>query len=557
MRKMILVVVLLLFQSFSVFTEEKKEEEVPSPPSITIMKIIAENPKFPTVDIEVNVVDEKDVPIIDLKSDDFTINDGKQFTGSEITLTPIEPEGMTAYVLLIDVSGSMKEEGRIDKAKDACAYFIDHLSGNDQLALMTFSDEIKQYGGFTSDKEELKKRLSAITEVGKETRLYDAIHKASIILNKIKEAENKVMVVLTDGKDSNEPGESGKGSALIFDQCIFEAKMSNIPIYSIGIGRGADKPHLERFAEITNAKYYYSPTADELKDIFKEITVLRMKGDYSLTYTIPNSYLTGVKEGDERKVDVQVKYKGVPNVTRGTYKVPEFKLPTEVKKCPWLIIGVVAGFILLMIIIILSVRRRPRRRPFREEEPRPGKGDVEELEERVPELKKGEVGTGFNLGDYETGGKRPIRGDVEPETVTAGVADDRKIEEYLEEGKTIAYLRVVGVPESKTSLKGHLYEMTKEKMAIGRASDRDIILQGDDYISRVHAEVRYDQRHFVVEDMGSTNGTFIYRPKKDDEFVKVGRAELKPGYLIGVGRSYVLRLELPKEVVGKGGTRVM
>lgn len=44
---------------------------------------------------------------------------------------------------------------------------------------------------------------------------------------------------------------------------------------------------------------------------------------------------------------------------------------------------------------------------------------------------------------------------------------------------------------------------------IGREKDNDIILQDDGYASRYHAWITFEQNHFWVEDLGSTNGTLL------------------------------------------------
>lgn len=48
----------------------------------------------------------------------------------------------------------------------------------------------------------------------------------------------------------------------------------------------------------------------------------------------------------------------------------------------------------------------------------------------------------------------------------------------------------------------------REKYIIGRADDADLVLSSRD-VSRHHAGVHYAQRHYIIDDLNSTNGTII------------------------------------------------
>jgi pSer/pThr/pTyr-binding forkhead associated (FHA) protein len=46
-------------------------------------------------------------------------------------------------------------------------------------------------------------------------------------------------------------------------------------------------------------------------------------------------------------------------------------------------------------------------------------------------------------------------------------------------------------------------------LRLGREADNDIILKDDGYVSRYHAWITFEDDHFWVEDLGSTNGTLL------------------------------------------------
>ena len=82
----------------------------------------------------------------------------------------------------------------------------------------------------------------------------------------------------------------------------------------------------------------------------------------------------------------------------------------------------------------------------------------------------------------------------------------------------------------------HLEAVPGAALTVGRREDSDICLNYDNQVSREHASLVYDGQRFWLEDLRSTNGTFL-----GDTRI-TGRVELHPGQLFRVGRTW-LRLE--------------
>jgi hypothetical protein len=61
-------------------------------------------------------------------------------------------------------------------------------------------------------------------------------------------------------------------------------------------------------------------------------------------------------------------------------------------------------------------------------------------------------------------------------------------------------------------LKGRCYPLEDDVLGIGRDPGNQIILLGDEKISRNHCRVFYHLKHYWLEDLKSTNGTFITPP---------------------------------------------
>jgi hypothetical protein len=74
--------------------------------------------------------------------------------------------------------------------------------------------------------------------------------------------------------------------------------------------------------------------------------------------------------------------------------------------------------------------------------------------------------------------------------------------------KTALRLKVVDPPDAR----GKSYELADE-ITVGRASGCQIALPDDTFVSQLHARIFRRDGQVYVEDLGSTNGTFLNRKK--------------------------------------------
>jgi pSer/pThr/pTyr-binding forkhead associated (FHA) protein len=90
------------------------------------------------------------------------------------------------------------------------------------------------------------------------------------------------------------------------------------------------------------------------------------------------------------------------------------------------------------------------------------------------------------------------------------------------------------VVQSPTLREGEEHELDSKPLTFGRGPQNDVTLSGDDYASARHARVEARRDGVWVEDIGSTNGTFLNgikltRPRKltSGDVVRVGETELR------------------------------
>lgn len=80
------------------------------------------------------------------------------------------------------------------------------------------------------------------------------------------------------------------------------------------------------------------------------------------------------------------------------------------------------------------------------------------------------------------------------------------------------------------SLKGTIINLGQAPILIGRAPECTLVLE-DDYASGRHARLSLQHGTWMVEDLGSTNGTFLGRNRVQDP------VPIAPGAPVRIGRT--------------------
>lgn len=106
---------------------------------------------------------------------------------------------------------------------------------------------------------------------------------------------------------------------------------------------------------------------------------------------------------------------------------------------------------------------------------------------------------------------------------------------------------------------GKQYPLNKEEIVIGRGDDNDIVLDMDN-VSRRHAKVVSRKEGYFVEDLGSTNGSYVNddevksRQLMNGDLIKIGGAILK--FLQGGNIEALFHEEIYRMTIVDGLTQV-
>lgn len=218
---------------------------------------LAQQPEFPHIEavktVSLNKVNEGEFVTVKI-----TLRGAGGFI-----LTPVD------VALILDRSGSMSGQKIID-AQNAAIAFLNFLDEKDRAVLISYSHTISvgNLAYMTSDnKEKLKNEIKSLKAEGR-TDIYNAMVAAIQVLSaNPRENAPPVAILLTDGLH-NWPTLLPDSDFIALAE---QAKNYDIMFYTIGLGRDVNEPLLKKIAFITNGKYYFAATSNELKSIYEEI----------------------------------------------------------------------------------------------------------------------------------------------------------------------------------------------------------------------------------------------------------------------------------------------
>jgi Ca-activated chloride channel family protein len=108
-------------------------------------------------------------------------------------------------MLLIDVSGSMAQDGKLEQAKTAALAFLDRMESNNRIGLAVFSDTVRievPLDNFETNIARIRQRIQQLGPEGG-TSLYDAVVDTVNLLSQTTDSDRiRAVVLLSDGEDT-------------------------------------------------------------------------------------------------------------------------------------------------------------------------------------------------------------------------------------------------------------------------------------------------------------------------------------------------------------------
>jgi Ca-activated chloride channel family protein len=232
-----------------------------------------------------SVEDKKGRIVTGLRAGDFTLTDER--VPQQIKYFSVESAEPVTIAFVLDVSGSMRQSGKLDAAKEAVRFFVDQLRPQDRFALICFADEqVSWVTEFTSDRERFLERL-AVQEGYGQTALNDAVAAIPKLVDE-RTTGRKAIVLITDGVDN--------ASRLTLEQSVVTARKVEVPIFTVGFSTlpweerkktkdlGFNMAVLQLFADETGGALFVVQDPDELKEAVSRIST-QLRHQYLIGYS--------------------------------------------------------------------------------------------------------------------------------------------------------------------------------------------------------------------------------------------------------------------------------
>jgi len=231
------------------------------------------------------VEDRRGRIVTGLTAGDFKLTDER--VPQQIKYFSVESDEPVAIAFVLDVSGSMRQSGKLESAKEAIRFFVDQLRPQDRFALICFADEqVSWVTEFTSDHQRFIERLMVQDGYG-QTALNDAVAAIPKLVDE-STSGRKAIVLITDGVDN--------ASKLTIEQAIVTARKVEVPIFTVGFSSlpwedrkrskdlGFNMAVLQLFADETGGALFVVQDPDELKEAVSRIST-DLRHQYLIGYT--------------------------------------------------------------------------------------------------------------------------------------------------------------------------------------------------------------------------------------------------------------------------------
>jgi uncharacterized protein YegL len=291
---------------------------------------------FPLIKAYISLTDLYGNPTTNVSGVNLTVlEEGKSVVDFNIKNKPIKISPVWS-VLSLDLSGSMYNNRKLEKAKKAAIAYINLAPSNYQIAIVGFSNQTQIVSQFSAEKRGLRMAIEQLSADGN-TAIQDGIATALDLLRG--KNDRKTIILLTDGIENNSsayPGTQG------YQQLLQRAERQEVSISVIGLGSDVNEAYLKGYI-VTGGWYFFSPSANALHEIFKKVLSLQKKEmivEYKTSATTP--------DGTLRKLQVNVNIGAISIPTEMEYVRPGVIPHLRGNHTPYFI-----GLIILVVIIYI------------------------------------------------------------------------------------------------------------------------------------------------------------------------------------------------------------
>ncbi len=391
--------------------------------------------------------------------------------------------GKTIF-LLVECSG--RTHGRVIKEiKEALNAILPNLGPKDRVNIARFGSVevdsnrfVRLFPEFTNNFEEIAQKI----ESGLVTK-YDSLRRADLLdnlgltLDYLAEqpdvSSRYLFITLSAGRKS-----SGKTNDQI-KKIISKSKKLGIPVHSITIISNdtiKTQSGMNKISKETDGLSLFAVNSEDIKKSIAEIT--GRSAPVSLAEVFYEMAFDAVPDAKIQRVNIELEYNGVRRVfSAGIIKEVEEALPSSgYKKYLWISIGILILIFLIMLLMNWLPKRRSSGGARNLDQPEDDTfGISQPLVKSDPHVQKG-------TGRPDSKGKKK---DSEANKRAPGV---------------VLLVSLNGRTQSHT--------ITKDQTTIGRHEQNDVQIPNP-IVTGYHAVLKKESDGYLLEDLGSTQGTFV------------------------------------------------
>jgi von Willebrand factor type A domain. len=281
--------------------------------------------KSALVNLNVSVTNRSGQAIASLKKEDFVVAENGEGQRIEFFAPQTAPFNL---VLVLDLSGSIKD--KLEVVKSAALKFLDVLGPEDKVAVVTFTDEIRVISQLTSNRDELRRRIKAITQSTGGTAFYEAMWFSLFDTLRGTKGQRNGVVVMTDGVDSSLDRYNPMPSRVSFNQLAQRLEETDVLVFPVYLdteyeevferGNSSSEAYavardqLQRLSEVSGGQMFKAEKASDLSGVYKQVAAA-IRTVYSVGYYPTNAE----RDGTFRRVRVTVNRNDAAVRTRRGY----------------------------------------------------------------------------------------------------------------------------------------------------------------------------------------------------------------------------------------------
>jgi len=288
--------------------------------------------KFPLVTVYVSVTDASGEPLAVNPNQIQVFENGTMVQPGQVRGSG--DVGPLTTLLVMDVSGSMYDGGKLTAAKAAAQAYVGQMRPGDQAGLLTFNTAVTYLQPVTADRAALTQAINGLDARG-DTAMFDALDQASSLLQPL--PGRKAIIVLTDGLDNR--------SKVNSSQVTQTLSAGGLSVSTIGLGdpsqsgsnSGLDEALLRSLATNLGGVYGYANDPAALLGLYEKYG-RALQSEYRFTFTSSSS----LRDGLNRSLTVSL---GGSGSTSASYN-PGGILPEVSRAASWPI------FTILLVILV-------------------------------------------------------------------------------------------------------------------------------------------------------------------------------------------------------------